>query len=311
MKRLLDELGVEPGMSVLDIGAGTGQLSYLAAERVGPKGVVIASEIEPRLISFIEAEARRRGLPQLKTLKVDAEGFDPAYESARHDLIVLYDVFNFIRGSDRYLRRLRACLKPGGRVVVVAEPLGGYDFAHSDVRDWDAFEAVLENDPSPAVRRGAAALAAAFPLPNPRGTKVRQTLFRLNRLLHSDYFKHYASSASFAPGVNFTEDEEPFARWLIHRLGLTGYPEKRNIMELRYIEVRDVAMLNKLLLIQRYRSHFDSPPPYLGSGMQKSYFESLAPVPITFDQAGGYALDRVISMPPFQSAWVYRAADSH
>jgi 2-polyprenyl-3-methyl-5-hydroxy-6-metoxy-1,4-benzoquinol methylase len=59
--RLIRECGIAPGMDVLDIGCGAGDVSMLVADAVGPSGKVVAFDREPRAIETARIRAQKRG----------------------------------------------------------------------------------------------------------------------------------------------------------------------------------------------------------------------------------------------------------
>src|SRR6476659_1464537 len=65
-RRLIRECGIGPGMRVLDIGCGAGDVSMLLAEAVGETGRVVAFDREARSIATAKARARAAGYRQIK-----------------------------------------------------------------------------------------------------------------------------------------------------------------------------------------------------------------------------------------------------
>jgi len=59
---MLDLAAVEPGARVLDVAAGAGGQTLVAARRVGPSGAVLATDISPTILEFAAASAREAGL---------------------------------------------------------------------------------------------------------------------------------------------------------------------------------------------------------------------------------------------------------
>lgn len=308
--QLHEKLGVKPGMSVLDIGSGTGQQAYILAEKVGPQGKVYASDIEPRLVKLMKKEARARGLKNLEPFLVKPDGLDPAYCRRRYDLVVAYDVFAFIRRPADYFGKLRECLAPGGRVAVVFEPKFSYGFAREDFADWNGFVAELlrEPDDSPFGRAVSKPLRESLAtLPRGDGVARRKAVMHhLNYALLGGLYKELTAGVEFKPEVAFTEQERPFASWLLHRLHLAGVHHDRNRMELLVIESRDIDMLNKLLLVQRFRKFlkFEGRGPYDSRSWESMWFLERDNVKAAFEAAGygpGTAFDHL----PFQRIWVY------
>lgn len=107
--------GLAPGMTVLDAGAGTGALSLVYAEIVGPQGHVIALDPDADLLAWGAAEAKRRAIP-LETRAVSAAApLDPALQA---DRIFAADMLHHMAEPERALAVWRGALRPGGRLVV-------------------------------------------------------------------------------------------------------------------------------------------------------------------------------------------------
>jgi len=69
---MLDLAGIRPGHRVLDIAAGTGEQTLMAARRVGPDGFVLATDIADRMLAYLDEAARNEGLTNVQTRLVDA-----------------------------------------------------------------------------------------------------------------------------------------------------------------------------------------------------------------------------------------------
>lgn len=114
---IVEALKLEPGMVVADVGAGTGVLSLLFAQRVGAGGSVIAQDIAPEFLRGIEARARMDGLAQLRTV-LGGEN-DARLPANGVDLVFTSDVYHHFEYPQAMLASLHRALKPGGRLVVI------------------------------------------------------------------------------------------------------------------------------------------------------------------------------------------------
>ena len=101
--------------TVADIGAGTGYFAVRLARAV-PKGRVFAVDAEPDMVRYLGERARREGLANL--VPVQAEPNDPKLP-APVDVVLVVNTYHHIAGRVEYFRRLRASLKPGGRVAII------------------------------------------------------------------------------------------------------------------------------------------------------------------------------------------------
>ena len=112
---VIGALALEPDARVADLGAGTGYFSARLA-RMLPRAKVYAVDIEPDMVRFLESRAQREGLPNVIALK--GEAADPRLPE-KVDLVLLVNVYHHIEAREDYFRRLRAALRPGGRVAIV------------------------------------------------------------------------------------------------------------------------------------------------------------------------------------------------
>jgi len=75
-ERMLDLAGVNSGRRVLDVAAGAGEQTLRAAQRVGPMGHVLATDISPAILEYAATAARELGLTNLATRELDGESLD-------------------------------------------------------------------------------------------------------------------------------------------------------------------------------------------------------------------------------------------
>lgn len=114
---LLAALAVRPGLTVADLGAGTGYFSRYLAAAVGPQGTVLAVEVEPTLVAHLRARAEREESANLVPLLASPD--NPRLPAAGVDLVLVVDTYHHFDHRRHYLPLLRRALRPGGRVVIV------------------------------------------------------------------------------------------------------------------------------------------------------------------------------------------------
>ena len=115
---MLDMAKLQPGDRVLDLAAGAGEPSLSAAERVGPSGHVLATDISSNILEFAGQTARDRGLTNFETRVMDGENPDLADASFDAVLSRLGLIYFPDRGGA--LRAAHRILKSGGRVVLAS-----------------------------------------------------------------------------------------------------------------------------------------------------------------------------------------------
>ncbi len=116
-KEILDAMAIEPGATVADLGAGTGYLIEPLAAAVGEDGLVVALDVEPAMLEFLE---KRRSEEQWSNVEVRKSAHhDPYLSAASVDAIVTLNTWHHVDGRRRFAEKLYAALKDGGRFVVV------------------------------------------------------------------------------------------------------------------------------------------------------------------------------------------------
>jgi SAM-dependent methyltransferase len=114
---VLDALGIQPGMVVADIGAGTGYFALRLARRVGKQGRVIATDVQPEMIATLHGRVREAGLDNVE-VRVVTES-DAKLPSGQLDLALLVDVYHELGDPAGTMKQVRAALAPAGRLVLV------------------------------------------------------------------------------------------------------------------------------------------------------------------------------------------------
>lgn len=116
-KLLMQLLDLKPGMTVADIGAGSGYHTRRMAKAVGPEGKVMAVDIQPEMLKILSdkmtAEGSRNVVPILG--KID----DPNLPDASVDLVLMVDVYHEFSHPYEMMEGISRSLKPGGRVAFV------------------------------------------------------------------------------------------------------------------------------------------------------------------------------------------------
>jgi predicted methyltransferase len=116
-KEIVAACHLKPGMSVADVGAGSGLFTRLFAAEITPGGIVYATDIAENFLKHIEETCKDDGIKNVKTVlaKTDTSGL--AADSV--DLVFLCDVYHHFEFPQKTLASLHAALKSGGRLIVV------------------------------------------------------------------------------------------------------------------------------------------------------------------------------------------------
>src|SRR5215475_1068455 len=113
-RRFLREAGIVPGMRVLDIGSGAGDVAFLAAELVGATGEVVGVDLAPAAIEVARSRATAYSLENVAFLEGDpaALSFDRPF-----DAVIGRYVLKFQKDPVAILVKLAAHARPQGLIV--------------------------------------------------------------------------------------------------------------------------------------------------------------------------------------------------
>ena len=114
---LLANLGVEPGMTVCDVGCGNGFYTLSLAKMVGPTGRILAVDIQPEMLRLLEARAAKKQITNIKPIL--GKVHDPKLPEGEIDLILLVDVYHEFSHPEQMLAAMRRSLSPKGLIALL------------------------------------------------------------------------------------------------------------------------------------------------------------------------------------------------
>ena len=106
---ILKEVGIKPGLHVLDYGCGPGSYIIPLAELVGKSGKIYALDIHPLAIQMVQNIASKRQLTHVETISSDCKTGLPDNSV---DVVLLYDTFHDLSDPNGVLEELHRVLKP-------------------------------------------------------------------------------------------------------------------------------------------------------------------------------------------------------
>lgn len=116
-EKLIKLLDLKPGMTVADVGAGSGYHAFLMAPKVGEKGKVIASDIQPEMLELIAKKAKANNVTNVEPVRGTTT--DPKLPAGKVDLILMVDVYHEFEFPFEMTEKMVDALAPGGRLVFV------------------------------------------------------------------------------------------------------------------------------------------------------------------------------------------------
>jgi predicted methyltransferase len=139
---VLQAMGLRKGMTVAEIGAGTGFFSRRIAKAVGPRGKVYAQDIQPEMLELLKGYAAKEGITNI--IPVLGTETDPKLPVGKIDRVLLVDVYHEFQKPEPMLAALRKVLAPGGTVTLVEYRLEGETASHINIKHRMSSEQVLD-----------------------------------------------------------------------------------------------------------------------------------------------------------------------
>ena len=116
-EEMLEQLKVQPGMTVCDMGCGDGYYTIELARRVGPTGKVIAVDIQPEMLQELSRRCEQNNLKNV--VMILGLPHDPKLPEGKLDLILMVDVYHEFSNPIEMLDSMRKSLKKDGRIALV------------------------------------------------------------------------------------------------------------------------------------------------------------------------------------------------
>jgi ubiquinone/menaquinone biosynthesis C-methylase UbiE len=110
---LVEAAGVRPGDRTLDVACGTGAVTRLLAERVGPTGTVVGLDINPEMLAVARCAA-----PQSHIEWLEGSAVRMVLPDATFDQVLCEQGLQFVPDKPAALAEMRRVLKPGGRLAL-------------------------------------------------------------------------------------------------------------------------------------------------------------------------------------------------
>lgn len=132
-------LELKPGDVVADIGVGSGAFAIPFAKAVALSGKVLAVDIWPGLLDYVNEKTRKENVTNLQTILARPDDLDLPKNHV--DVAFFHDVFHNMNDRQAYLEALVSCVKPSGRVAIIEQ-----EFDDPIAKKWDLPEDRITKD---------------------------------------------------------------------------------------------------------------------------------------------------------------------
>lgn len=119
VQHVVDTIKVSPNMDIVDIGAGSGILTFPIASALHGSGRVFATDVDKEMIDSLNDKIRTFQYKNITPVLVESEGADDFYSRHTFDRIICAEVYQYLEDPASYFRQLRPSLKKDGRLFII------------------------------------------------------------------------------------------------------------------------------------------------------------------------------------------------
>lgn len=321
---VMDLLAIRPGMTILDIGAGTGQFAYEFSRRLSGTGKVYATDTQAYCVEYMKKESARRGLDNIYPVLVRKDGLDEFYAKHRYDLVAIFHVAMAYDNQVDYLRELRGYLADGGRLALILKKNPTLFSLGDFTGDFRGLVDELSREPADSpfhriLKGSTRALIRENSGMDPSLRLRRAVVEDFNDALLSEvrFFKHFMNGSVLREDTGLSPGERAFADFLLMSFkertpadgGIPGRPlgssapagprSAKTLTDPVNSNQLDGVSINKLIIVNRFRMFMKR------DGLYKTGFSP--EIKGAFEKAG-YRLQRVDpDIIPFEDMVIFSA----
>ena len=116
-EKVMDVIGVKPGMVIGEAGAGRGYLTFKLSPRVGETGMIYANDIDSGALRSINNRCKRENINNIKTVVGEVD--DPLFPVNDLDMIVMIRAFHDFEKKVEWLKNAKKYMKPDATLVII------------------------------------------------------------------------------------------------------------------------------------------------------------------------------------------------
>jgi ubiquinone/menaquinone biosynthesis C-methylase UbiE len=127
-EKVMNVVGVKPGMVLGEVGSGHGYFTFHLSRRVGDSGKIYANDISTRALAAIRRKCESEGISNIETIVGEVE--DPLLPEDALDMVFIVNAFHDLAKPVELLNNLVPSLKPGASVVIIdrdPDKVGGFN----------------------------------------------------------------------------------------------------------------------------------------------------------------------------------------
>jgi precorrin-6B methylase 2 len=116
-EKIMDAIGILPGMVIGEVGAGNGRFAVKVAQRVGQDGLIYANDIDKKALDFMKKRLKHENINNMVIVEGDA--VDPHFPLSTLDMVYIINTYHVLDQPVELMKNIAPSLKPNGRLVIM------------------------------------------------------------------------------------------------------------------------------------------------------------------------------------------------
>ena len=116
-EKVMDAIGINPGMTIGEVGAGYGYFTFKLARRVGNTGKVYANDIDKKVLKSIEDRLKRENITNIVTILGEVK--KPLFPQGTMDMVIMVYVLHDLEKPVQLLKNIKPSMKPDAPLVIL------------------------------------------------------------------------------------------------------------------------------------------------------------------------------------------------
>lgn len=115
--KIMDNVGIKPGMIIGEAGAGSGYFTFHLARRVGSEGQILANDIKENELTKINEKCEDQNVDNITTIL--GKEADPLFPQNSLDMVIMMKAFHHFDEPAEWMRNVIPSMKPGAPLVII------------------------------------------------------------------------------------------------------------------------------------------------------------------------------------------------
>ncbi len=116
-EKVMDAMGIKPGMTIAEVGAGRGRYAVRIADHIGNTGIIYANDIDKESLDYLKYRCTRDTITNVEIIL--GTETDPCLPAGKIDIVYIINTYHHIEKPVEILKNILPSLSPNGRLIII------------------------------------------------------------------------------------------------------------------------------------------------------------------------------------------------